>query len=59
MSYRLKIDIQSYWHPSTGRGQGSDVDALAHRDKDGIPCLPGRTIKGLLRDAVNRRSHAS
>ena len=54
MSYRLKIDIQSYWHPGTGRGQGSDVDALAHRDKDGIPCLPGRTIKGLLRDAVSR-----
>lgn len=54
MSYRLKIDIQSYWHAGTGRGQGSDVDALAHRDKDGIPCLPGRTVKGLLRDALSR-----
>ena len=54
MSYQLKIDIQSYWHAGTGRGQGSDVDALVHRDKNGIPCLPGRTVKGLLRDAVTR-----
>ena len=54
MSYQLKIDIQSYWHAGTGRGQGSDVDALVHRDKYGIPCLPGRTVKGLLRDAVAR-----
>lgn len=54
MSYQLKIEIQSYWHPGTGRGQGSDVDALAHRNQDGIPCLPGKTVKGLLRDAVTR-----
>lgn len=54
MSYQLKIEIQSYWHAGTGRGQGSDVDALAHRDVDGIPCLPGKTVKGLLRDAVTR-----
>ncbi|QTR44835.1 hypothetical protein J9253_12485 [Thiothrix litoralis] len=54
MSYQLKIDIQSYWHPGTGRGQGSDVDALTHRDAHGLPILPGRTIKGILRDAVTR-----
>jgi len=54
MSYQLTIDIQSYWHAGTGRGQGSDVDALVHRDQEGIPCLPGRSIKGLLRDAVTR-----
>jgi CRISPR/Cas system CSM-associated protein Csm3 (group 7 of RAMP superfamily) len=54
MSYQLKIDIQSYWHPGTGRGQGSDVDALTHRDAHGLPILPGRTLKGLLRDAATR-----
>ena len=56
MSYQLKIEIQSYWHAGTGRGQGSDVNALTHRDQDGIPCLPGKTVKGLLRDAVTRWS---
>lgn len=54
MSHQLTIDIQSYWHPGTGRGQGSHVDAVAHRDTHGLPVLPGRTIKGLLRDAVTR-----
>lgn len=54
MSYQLKIDIQSYWHPGTGSGRGSDVDAVTHRDKDGLPCLPGKSLKGILRDAVSR-----
>lgn len=54
MSYQLKIDIQSYWHPGTGSGRGSDVDAVTHRDKDGLPLLPGKTLKGILRDAVMR-----
>lgn len=51
---RLKIEIKNYWHPGTGRGQGSRLDATTHRNTQGIPCLPGRTIKGLVRDAVQR-----
>jgi CRISPR/Cas system CSM-associated protein Csm3 (group 7 of RAMP superfamily) len=54
MSYQLKIDIQSYWHPGTGSGRGSDVDALTHRDANGLPVFPGKTLKGILRDAVAR-----
>jgi len=54
MSYQLKIDIQSYWHPGTGSGRGSDVDAVTHRDAQGLPLLPGKTLKGILRDAVSR-----
>lgn len=54
MSYQLKIDIQSYWHPGTGSGRGSDVDAVTHRDRSGLPLLPGKTLKGILRDAVAR-----
>lgn len=54
MSHQLKIDIQSYWHPGTGSGRGSDVDAVTHRDRDGLPLLPGKTLKGILRDAVSR-----
>ncbi|OGT90059.1 MAG: hypothetical protein A2286_03420 [Gammaproteobacteria bacterium RIFOXYA12_FULL_61_12] len=54
MSYRLKFDIQGYWHPGTGRGQGSHLDATTYRNAQGLPSLPGRTVKGLVRDAVNR-----
>ena len=50
----LTIDIQSYWHPGTGRGSGFHLDALTHAGADGLPRLPGRTLKGLLRDALLR-----
>lgn len=49
----LKIDISSYWHAGTGAGQGSLLDAIVQRDPIGLPYLPGRTLKGLLRDAVH------
>ncbi len=50
----LTIDIQSFWHPGTGQGLGSHLDAVTHRGADKLPALPGKTVKGLLRDAVNR-----
>lgn len=54
MSYRLKIDITSYWHPGSGKGMGSYLDAATHRNSDGLPVLPGRTLKGIVRDAFTR-----
>ena len=48
----LKIDILSYWHAGTGHGQGAAYDALTQKDATGLPFLPGRTVKGLLREGV-------
>lgn len=50
----LQIEIRSDWHPGTGRGSGFHLDALTHEGADGLPRLPGRTLKGLLRDALYR-----
>lgn len=50
----ITIDIGSYWHPGSGRGSGSHLDALVDKDADGLPFVSGRMLKGLLRDAVNR-----
>lgn len=50
----LKIEIRSDWHPGTGRGSGFHLDAVTHEGPDGLPRLPGRTLKGLLRDALYR-----
>ncbi len=50
----LKIDLRTFWHPGGGRGHGLVLDAVAHRDSGGLPVLPGRHIKGLLRDALER-----
>ncbi|MFZ1413175.1 MAG: RAMP superfamily CRISPR-associated protein [Defluviicoccus sp.] len=53
----LTIDIRSWWHAGTGRGGGEDADAVVERDHDGLPFLPGRHVKGLLRDAAFRLEH--
>lgn len=54
MSCRLKVDLRGYWHAGTGRGGGALQDALVHRDSVGLPVLPGRHLKGLLREALER-----
>ncbi|MCP4702796.1 MAG: hypothetical protein GY862_38945 [Gammaproteobacteria bacterium] len=43
--------------PTGRRGGGAFLDALAQKDAAGLPYLPGRTVKGLLRDAVCRLEH--
>lgn len=48
----LQVELFSYWQAGTGRGSGAHVDNLTHTDADGLPEIPGRTLKGLLRDAV-------
>ncbi|MCU7960116.1 MAG: hypothetical protein KZQ58_08980 [gamma proteobacterium symbiont of Bathyaustriella thionipta] len=50
----LLINIKSYWHAGSGRGSGAVLDAVVHQDSQGLPVLPGRHIKGLLRDALMR-----
>lgn len=50
----LSVEILSYWHPGTGRGSSHYLDALPNTDADGLPHLPGRTLKGLVRDGLQR-----
>jgi hypothetical protein len=52
MSLRLEIRIDGYWISSSGRGQGYLHDAETVLDVDGFPYLPGRHLRGLLREAV-------
>ncbi len=49
---KYKITFHTFWHCSSGQAAGADVDQLVKRDKGGIPYLPGRTMKGLLREAA-------
>ena len=49
---KLSINILSYWHAGTGIGRGSDLDALVIKDKSGLPYLPGKTIKGLIKKGM-------
>lgn len=48
----LELEIHSYWHAGSGRGSGPQADAVVVRTPAGLPYLPGRTVKGLVRDAM-------
>lgn len=49
---RYKIEFFSEWHCGSGLAAGADVDALVIKDRNGLPFVPGKTMKGLLREAV-------
>ena len=49
---KYEIEFFSGWHCGSGLSAGADVDALVIKDKNGLPFIPGKTIKGLLREAV-------
>lgn len=52
----LKFTLSSYWHVGSGAGAEALADAVILRDDCGLPTIPGRTIKGLLRDAMTLAS---
>lgn len=51
---KYQITFFSEWHTGSGLSSGSDLDALVIKDKKGLPYIPGKTIKGLLKDAANQ-----
>lgn len=53
MDIRYKINLHTYWHCGSGLAAGADVDALVIKDKNNLPYIPGKTIKGLLKEAVD------
>jgi len=48
----VRFEIASFWHAGTGRGAGAELDARSHRSASGLPVLPGRTVRGLFREAM-------
>lgn len=52
----LKFDLSSYWRVSSGKGGDALADTLVLRDANGLPIIPGRAVKGLLREAMNQAS---
>lgn len=49
---KYTITFLSDWHAGSGLGSGADADAVVIKDKDNLPYLPGKTIKGLIKDAI-------
>ncbi len=49
---KYKIDLLSDWHCGSGLSAGAESDAEVLKDEKNLPYIPGKTIKGLLRDAL-------
>lgn len=49
---RYKVRFYGFWHCGSGLAAGADVDALVVKDGRGLPFIPGRTMKGLLKEAA-------
>ena len=47
-----KIEMLSDWHVGSGLDSGADADSIVLKDDDNLPYIPGKTIKGLLRDSL-------
>jgi len=47
-----RIVMYSEWHCSSGLSEGSGNDVLVIRDINKLPFIPGKTLKGLVRDSA-------
>ncbi len=52
MDITYKLEFYSDWHCGSGLSAGADVDLLVVKEKNNLPYVPGKTIKGLIREAA-------
>ena len=50
-SINYKIEFFTYWHVGSGISGGTYADNLVLKDQNSLPYVPGRTLKGLFREA--------
>lgn len=59
MDIKYDIEFFSDWHCGAGLSAGVDTDLLVIKDKNGLPFIPGKTLKGLIREALEDLSRFS
>ena len=52
MKLNYQIKMLSDWHIGSGLDAGVEADTLVLKDENKFPFIPGKTIKGLFRDAL-------
>jgi len=50
----INIEFTHFWHCGSGRSGGKKVDAMVEKDMLDLPFVPGKTLKGILREAVRQ-----
>lgn len=48
---KYTIEFYSDWHCGSGLAAGAEADSVVIKDRNGLPYVPGKTIKGLVREA--------
>ena len=56
MNKKLTVQFTSHWQVSSGLGDGSWADSMLVRSHDALLYIPGRAIKGALREAAQKLS---
>ncbi len=56
---KIAIKFFTYWHCGSGSSGGSSVDALVARDTKGLPYIPGKTLKGHIREMAETLNDCS
>jgi len=51
---RYKITFLDYWHLSSGLSAGARFDSIVTKDENDIPYIPGKTIKGLIKEQYEK-----
>lgn len=52
MNLIYKIQFHSYWHTGSGLSGGTTADSEVIKTENGLPFIPGKTLKGLLKAAA-------
>jgi RAMP superfamily len=47
-----KIQFFDYWHTGSGLSGSTYADGIVNKNEDYLPLIPGKTVKGLLREAA-------
>lgn len=50
MDLKYRVKFLDYWHLSSGLNGGTKFDSVVVKDDNTLPYLPGKTIKGLVRE---------
>ncbi len=52
MTVKYQIEFFTYWHAGSGLSGGAYADLLVNKTKEGLPFIPGKTLKGMIRDGA-------
>lgn len=54
MTIIYKVEFFNYWHSGSGLSGSTYADNIVNKTERNLPFIPGKTLKGLLRDAAER-----